>query len=48
MEIVLTRSADVVVLQICLWNPETGAQVGKALTGHTKWITWLCWEPLHL
>ncbi|KAG7217248.1 hypothetical protein INR49_027792 [Caranx melampygus] len=34
--------------QICLWDPVTGAQMGKTLTGHTKWITWLCWEPLHL
>nr|XP_032823756.1 notchless protein homolog 1 isoform X2 [Petromyzon marinus] len=34
--------------QILLWDPETGRQVGRALTGHTKWITWLCWEPLHL
>uniref|UniRef100_A0A7N5ZZR6 Notchless protein homolog 1 n=1 Tax=Anabas testudineus TaxID=64144 RepID=A0A7N5ZZR6_ANATE len=34
--------------QICLWDPVTGAQIGKTLTGHSKWITWLCWEPLHL
>ncbi|KAG7280194.1 hypothetical protein CRUP_037555, partial [Coryphaenoides rupestris] len=34
--------------QICLWDPVTGQQVGKTLSGHTKWITWLCWEPLHL
>uniref|UniRef100_A0AAX7SYS3 Notchless protein homolog 1 n=1 Tax=Astatotilapia calliptera TaxID=8154 RepID=A0AAX7SYS3_ASTCA len=33
---------------ICLWDPVTGAQIGRTLTGHTKWITWLCWEPLHL
>uniref|UniRef100_A0A8C5DC35 Notchless protein homolog 1 n=1 Tax=Gouania willdenowi TaxID=441366 RepID=A0A8C5DC35_GOUWI len=33
---------------ICLWDPATGLQIGKTLTGHTKWITWLCWEPLHL
>uniref|UniRef100_A0A667XWD3 Notchless protein homolog 1 n=1 Tax=Myripristis murdjan TaxID=586833 RepID=A0A667XWD3_9TELE len=33
---------------ICLWDPVTGQQMGKTLTGHTKWITWLCWEPLHL
>lgn len=26
----------------------TGTQIGKTLTGHTKWITWLSWEPLHL
>ncbi|KAF1378559.1 hypothetical protein PFLUV_G00191810 [Perca fluviatilis] len=34
--------------QICLWDPVTGTQLGKTLTGHTKWITWLSWEPLHL
>ncbi|XP_077448924.1 notchless protein homolog 1 [Stigmatopora argus] len=34
--------------QIFLWNPVTGTQIGKTLTGHTKWITCLCWEPLHL
>nr|XP_006010313.1 PREDICTED: notchless protein homolog 1 [Latimeria chalumnae] len=34
--------------QIFLWDPSTGQQVGRVLTGHSKWITWLCWEPLHL
>ncbi|XP_030217191.1 notchless protein homolog 1 [Gadus morhua] len=34
--------------QICIWDPVTGQQIGKTLIGHTKWITWLCWEPLHL
>lgn len=34
--------------QIFIWDPNTGKQIGKTLTGHTKWITWLCWEPLHL
>uniref|UniRef100_A0AAR2IUW5 Notchless protein homolog 1 n=1 Tax=Pygocentrus nattereri TaxID=42514 RepID=A0AAR2IUW5_PYGNA len=34
--------------QILLWDPVTGQQIVKSLTGHTKWITWLCWEPLHL
>ncbi|XP_039613049.1 notchless protein homolog 1 [Polypterus senegalus] len=33
--------------QIFLWDPNTGNQVGRVLSGHTKWITWLCWEPLH-
>uniref|UniRef100_A0A7M4F668 Notchless protein homolog 1 n=1 Tax=Crocodylus porosus TaxID=8502 RepID=A0A7M4F668_CROPO len=33
--------------QILLWDPATGNQIGRALTGHSKWITWLCWEPLH-
>uniref|UniRef100_A0A673A9Y8 Notchless protein homolog 1 n=1 Tax=Sphaeramia orbicularis TaxID=375764 RepID=A0A673A9Y8_9TELE len=27
--------------QIFLWDPATGTQIGKTLTGHTKWITWL-------
>lgn len=22
--------------------------MGRTLTGHSKWITWICWEPLHL
>lgn len=34
--------------QICIWDPATGLQMGKTLTGHTKWITWLSWKPLHL
>ncbi|KAM8977345.1 notchless protein homolog 1 [Pelodytes ibericus] len=34
--------------QICIWDPNTGTQIGKTLTGHSKWITWLSWEPLHL
>ncbi|XP_051787191.1 notchless protein homolog 1 [Erpetoichthys calabaricus] len=34
--------------QIFLWDPHTGNQVGRVLSGHTKWITWLCWEPLHI
>uniref|UniRef100_A0A8C7F952 Notchless protein homolog 1 n=1 Tax=Oncorhynchus kisutch TaxID=8019 RepID=A0A8C7F952_ONCKI len=33
---------------ICIWDPVTGQQMGKTLTGHTKWITWISWEPLHL
>ncbi len=38
-------------LQICIWDPSTGKQLGKTLMGHTghrQWITWLCWKPLHL
>mmetsp|Transcript_40541 Transcript_40541/g.82878 ORF Transcript_40541/g.82878 Transcript_40541/m.82878 type:complete len:477 (-) Transcript_40541:214-1644(-) len=31
-----------------LWNPQTGEQVGRPLQGHTKWITSLAWEPMHL
>ncbi|KAK9412575.1 notchless protein 1 like [Crotalus adamanteus] len=34
--------------QIMLWDPSTGAQIGRILVGHTKWVTSLCWEPLHL
>lgn len=34
--------------QIFVWDPSTGKQIGKVLTGHSKWITYLCWEPLHL
>lgn len=34
--------------QIFIWDPNTGNQIGKTLIGHTKWITWLSWEPLHL
>lgn len=34
--------------QICIWDPATGLQMGKTLTGHAKWITWLSWKPLHL
>ncbi|MEE6469517.1 hypothetical protein FKM82_008659 [Ascaphus truei] len=34
--------------QIFIWDPSTGKQIGKTLIGHSKWITWLCWEPLHL
>lgn len=32
---------------IYLWNPHTGKQMGKAMTGHKKWVTSLCWEPYH-
>lgn len=31
-----------------LWEADTGKPLGKALTGHAKWITSLTWEPLHL
>ncbi|XP_057295137.1 notchless protein homolog 1-like [Hydractinia symbiolongicarpus] len=33
--------------EIRIWDPETGNQLGKPLTGHKQWITWLTWEPLH-
>jgi ribosome assembly protein 4 len=31
-----------------IWDPETGKQLGKTLTAHRQWITYLCWQPLHL
>ena len=31
-----------------IWDPETGKPKGDALRGHSKWITALAWEPLHL
>jgi ribosome assembly protein 4 len=31
-----------------LWDPKTGAQIGAPLRGHTKWVSALAWEPLHL
>ncbi|XP_040311138.1 notchless protein homolog 1 isoform X1 [Herpailurus yagouaroundi] len=34
--------------QILLWDPSTGKQVGRPLAGHSKWITGLSWEPLHV
>uniref|UniRef100_A0A667IMZ0 Notchless protein homolog 1 n=1 Tax=Lynx canadensis TaxID=61383 RepID=A0A667IMZ0_LYNCA len=33
---------------ILLWDPSTGKQVGRPLAGHSKWITGLSWEPLHV
>jgi len=32
---------------IC-WDPLTGKQKVRSLTGHKQWITSLAWEPLHL
>lgn len=34
--------------QVIIWDPHSGKQVGRTLVGHKQWITWLCWEPLHL
>ncbi|KAF9071677.1 WD40-repeat-containing domain protein [Rhodocollybia butyracea] len=31
-----------------LWDPKAGKPLGDALKGHTKWITSLTWEPIHL
>ncbi|KAG7192028.1 ribosome assembly [Scheffersomyces spartinae] len=33
---------------IRLWDADTGKQMGSALTGHSKWISSLTWEPLNL
>ncbi|XP_011136686.1 notchless protein homolog 1 isoform X2 [Harpegnathos saltator] len=32
---------------IYLWDPNTGKQMGKAMTGHKMWVTSMCWEPYH-
>lgn len=31
-----------------LWDASTGAALGGPLIGHTKWVSSLAWEPLHL
>ncbi|GJJ11383.1 hypothetical protein Clacol_005615 [Clathrus columnatus] len=31
-----------------LWDPKTGKPMGDALKGHSKWVTSLSWEPIHL
>ncbi|TFK68735.1 WD40 repeat-like protein [Pluteus cervinus] len=31
-----------------LWDPKTGKPIGDALKGHSKWITSLAWEPIHI
>lgn len=33
---------------IRLWNALTGEAIGSPLLGHSKWISSLTWEPLHL
>jgi len=33
---------------IICWDPVTGKQKGKTMTGHKQWITSIFWEPLHL
>ncbi len=35
-------------MQVRIWDPRTGKPVGDALKGHSKWITSLAWEPIHL
>jgi ribosome assembly protein 4 len=33
---------------VCIWDPNTGKQIGGILKGHTNFITSLSWEPYHL
>lgn len=33
---------------VIVWDPETGKPVGKELTGHSKPVLAVAWEPLHL
>jgi len=33
--------------EIRVWDPQTGKAVGQPMSGHKKWITSLCFEPLH-
>ena len=33
---------------IRIWDPLTGKQLGQPLRGHSKYITGIAWEPLHL
>ncbi|XP_037071764.1 notchless protein homolog 1-like, partial [Pollicipes pollicipes] len=33
--------------EVRLWEPVSGKQEGKPLTGHKQWITHICWQPLH-
>ncbi|XP_043260779.1 notchless protein homolog 1 [Colletes gigas] len=32
---------------ILLWNKDTGKQIDRAMSGHSMWVTSLCWEPYH-
>jgi len=36
------------VPQVRLWEPKTGKPIGEPLKGHSKWVTSLAWEPIHL
>jgi ribosome assembly protein 4 len=31
-----------------LWDPKTGKPIGDVLKGHSKWVTSLSWEPIHI
>ncbi|AAS52944.1 AER263Cp [Eremothecium gossypii ATCC 10895] len=44
-EVIATGSMDATIR---LWDSEKGQSLGDALRGHTKWITSLSWEPIHL
>jgi len=33
---------------LIVWDPSTGKIVGKPVQAHSKWITAIAWEPLHL
>jgi WD40 repeat protein len=35
-------------IQVRLWDPKTGKSIGDAMKGHTKWVTSLAWEPIHM
>lgn len=34
--------------EIRLWNPSDGKQWGSAMKGHSKWVTSLAFEPIHV
>ncbi|KAG8843071.1 hypothetical protein FRB91_003613 [Serendipita sp. 411] len=34
--------------QVRIWDPKNGKVIGDAMKGHTKWITSLAWEPIHI
>ncbi|TXT13471.1 hypothetical protein VHUM_00838 [Vanrija humicola] len=34
--------------QVRLWDPKTGQAAGQPLLGHSKWVTSLAFEPVHL
>ncbi len=34
--------------EIRLWNPADGTQRGPSMSGHTKWVTSLAFEPIHV
>ncbi|KAG9309920.1 WD40-repeat-containing domain protein [Chiua virens] len=31
-----------------LWHPKSGKPIGDAMKGHSKWVTSLAWEPVHI